>query len=508
MRRSVPARAAAALLVVLFCVALVLRLGITRELEHPGHGDPAFYLTVAQNLAQHGTLDIDYIWHFLEPPESIRHPAADYWMVLCSVLMSVPLLLGFGLFGALVLSTLFGLGVALLVVWTAKRIGAPRAVMLAAVAFVLFHPALVRYSTSTDAPIYATFFVTAALALVAGGTANPRTFALAGVASGLAHLTRQDAVFVLPAILAGALVSRGSRRERLIAGGAAIGAHLVLLTPLVIYNVMHFGALFPKGPQKTMFFRSYQDLYSYPADLSLQSYLEWGWENILESKRAALRGLARILRTLFGSVFLFFGLFALLEPLVTKSRRAALAFLLPVAVYLACQALFYGLIASSVALAGAFQKAALGALPLLALLSFDAIARRVRPWLLASALVVCFAWPLVNDAGQRHATMRVANKLGRELEATRRQLERHLAPGARPIVMARDPWEVHYTLGYPTVQIPHEDFDVIHAVAERYGATHLLLPASRAMRALLKDPRFELLSKVPGGQLRIVRILP
>src|SRR2546428_7113680 len=80
---------------VLFVLALLIRLYFASQLTFPGLDDPAFYLTVARNLAAGRGLLIDAIWSYAVPFESVTHPSNEYWMPLPSLVLA-PL---FALFG-------------------------------------------------------------------------------------------------------------------------------------------------------------------------------------------------------------------------------------------------------------------------------------------------------------------------------------------------------------------------------------------------------------------------
>ena len=72
------------LLAILFGLALIPRLFFALSARHPGHGDFAYYYSLAENLAEGRGFQIDYIWNYLNPPETISHPSNDYWMPFTS----------------------------------------------------------------------------------------------------------------------------------------------------------------------------------------------------------------------------------------------------------------------------------------------------------------------------------------------------------------------------------------------------------------------------------------
>ena len=96
-------------------VGLGARLLLASMVQHPGHADPAFYYTLATNIAQGRGLVIDYIWHYLGDVDALTHAACDYWPPLTSVIMSVFLsLFGQSFFAAILPAALCGSLLALL----------------------------------------------------------------------------------------------------------------------------------------------------------------------------------------------------------------------------------------------------------------------------------------------------------------------------------------------------------------------------------------------------------
>ncbi len=102
-----------AIVCIVLATAIIGRLMLASAAQHPGHGDHAFYYTVAENLADGRGLVIDYIWNYLSGVETISHYSNDYWMPLTSLIISLSLLvLGKSLFAALLPSILVGVALA------------------------------------------------------------------------------------------------------------------------------------------------------------------------------------------------------------------------------------------------------------------------------------------------------------------------------------------------------------------------------------------------------------
>ncbi|MCX6022404.1 MAG: hypothetical protein NTZ05_11880, partial [Chloroflexi bacterium] len=67
--------------------ALLIRVAAAAPIRFPALDDPAFYLTVARNLAAGRGLTVDAIWWHHVPFAQITHPSNDYWQPLTSLVL-------------------------------------------------------------------------------------------------------------------------------------------------------------------------------------------------------------------------------------------------------------------------------------------------------------------------------------------------------------------------------------------------------------------------------------
>jgi hypothetical protein len=127
-------------------IAFVVRLIYASMAQHPGHGDYAFYYTVAENIIDGRSFQIDYIWNYLGSPESITHSSNDYWMPLTLIIISLSLFIfGNSLFAALLPSIFAGLLLSVLVYFLSKIYSDSPFVALSSSSLILFLPSLFRY---------------------------------------------------------------------------------------------------------------------------------------------------------------------------------------------------------------------------------------------------------------------------------------------------------------------------------------------------------------------------
>ncbi len=505
------------LLFSLIFVALAARLFFAAQLPHPGHGDPAFYFTIIKSLTSGRGLEIDYIWHYLTAPAAVTHPGADYWMVFASVLMSVPYFVFHNLFSILVLSSVFGIGIAVLTYQFSATYSASKFVAFLALIYLLFEPALFDFSISVDAPVYYVFFVILALFLMIKGYENPKLFVWAGAVTGLAHLTRQDALLLAPTLLLTIFLAPFPFKTKLRWMGLAMGAYVLVLLPMLVYNVRNFGALLPPGPSRVAFATEHEEVYVYSQDLSLTSYLALGWRVIVKQK--ILIGLAN-LKIVYERLGLFTALFAgisLGELIFSPTRRAQWHKYLPVVVFFVLEYLFYTLVATVVSTHGSYGKAVLTVLPFIVLFAFDAMARHIPKKPVLGLLLLVFVFPpLLKTFPNAQGKIAFHTEINHEMTALADTLHDRIEPreDGEIILMTRDPWEVNLTTGYRTIMIPYENLDVIYEVAQRYHANYLLLPVpSRPALADFRetsanDPRFQFVVQVSNTNLKLYRIVP
>lgn len=255
----------------------------------PGYMDAEYYYATGKQIAgSEGFLE-PFIWNFLDHPEGIPHPSHHYWMPLPSILAAVGMFLLGDHFRAAQLA--FVVLTAVMPVWTAWLAlsihGKPGDALLSGVLAALpgfFLPYLV---TSDSFSVYmligsATLFLSAR-AVQKGGLAS---WLLTGACIGLAHLTRADGLLLFfPALLA-----VGWKRRNVGFGLAALvlGYGLVMC-PWWLRNIRAFGGIFPPGTTRTLWQRSYNELFSYPAwELNFQNWSSSGLDSILQVRAHAL----------------------------------------------------------------------------------------------------------------------------------------------------------------------------------------------------------------------------
>lgn len=477
------------------------------RLPHPSYFDAYYYATNGQRLADGYGFTEQIIWQFLDDPQGLPTPSHSYWMPLPSLLAAVGyklwpsfrgMQLPFWLLAGLLPLLSYGIS------W--RLLGTRWQALTAA----LFTASGGFYNTFWSQP--STF---APIAWLGGGclwalgtavsTNKQRHWLLAGLLAGLAHLTRADGVlFLLVGLwvwLWGLWKQRARRRgddgnsaesgvpllsrsydinqsliPNLQSPISLLIGYLLIMSPWFWRNWQVLGRPLPTSGTQTIFLTRYDDLFAYGRSFTLSSYLAWGWDNILWSKLVAL-GQA-------GQLFAAVACLIFLTPLVLwgwwwlgwKEKRP---FLRPFSWYTAVLFTVMILLFTFPAGRGSLLHSSAAIWPWLMVLAAAGIGFAVD-WRSSR-------WPHPNPEQMKriYAGMFVAVALVMTLAiGWLRTPERgyvdlfEQVAGLLPetaVVMVGNAPGFYYHTGFPAITVPNEPPEVLLAVAQRYGVTHLLL---------------------------------
>lgn len=476
------------------------------RLPHPSYFDAFYYTTNAQRLAEGYGFTEEIIWQYLDDPPGLPHPSFTYWMPLPAILAAAGYLVSDSFRAAqlpfwLMAGLLPWLGYA--VAWRLTR--QRRLAWTAA----LFTAAGGYYASYFSQPsTFALFAWTGGGCLLALAWAQERPFAghywlVAGLAAGLSHLARADGLLLL--LLGGWVWLLGLRQvERARLWQYAQGALLFGLGYLLVMAGWFWrtyqltGHILSTVGTQTIFLTTYNDVFAYGRSFDLQSYLAWGWGNILRSKLEALSLAAQTFVGVTGlTVFTFFFVWAW----VVYARKAETGrFLRPFTwytpgLYIAMSLIFTfpgqrgSLLHSSSALwPWSMALAACGVD-----LAVDWVARRRHTWQPAQAKRL-FAVVFTLIVFVVSIAVSGAHPLREDEKEAFRQIAATLPPDA--IVIIGSPPDFYYHTRLRALVVPNEPPDVLLQVARRYGATHLVL----------NEDRPPILAALYNGQLRLPQI--
>jgi 4-amino-4-deoxy-L-arabinose transferase-like glycosyltransferase len=515
--------------VVILVLALAPRLIFWAISQHPGLWDPTEYYNLAVNLHAGRGFTLDYIWSFADHPASVTHPF-DHWLPLPGVLAAG----SFAVFGvsvqaALLPFVLLGAAQSLLVYAFAGRIGASRSVRVFAALATAWMPWLFLSSLHTDTTtLFGVLGFGSLAAVYLGMTEDGRWLWLSGALIGLAMLTRNDGVMLIPAGILGGLWlawRRGNRVRWVHIAAAGIAVGLVLL-PWLLRNQSALGTPWPGSTARSMFVTDHEDFYAYSKEISLHTYLDQGIPAILKKILFEMAASVKLMFTLVELIFPVAILGGLLEMLAAWWRPAifepsdssARLDLAPFAGALCFIMLTYGaytVLMPYLSQGGSFKKTYLAMVPFLLIIGAQTVERHVRPrgayW---AVIGITLALLLANAVELTRADFKTNNTQRAIFEDVKVELDKFQKTDNREvIVMTRDPWSVNYVTGYRAVMVPNESLDVILQVADRYGATYLLAPVPRdAINEIdwgkMTSPRLQRVAEFPQYRLHLYRILP
>jgi 4-amino-4-deoxy-L-arabinose transferase-like glycosyltransferase len=510
--------------VIVFSLSVLPRLVFLLIAKHPGLWDPTEYYSLAVNLHRGRGFTLDYIWNFANHPASVTHPL-DHWLPLTGVVAAGSMtLFGASVRAALLPFVLLGGLQSVMVYAFAGRIGASRITRVFAALATAYTPWLFLSSLHTDTTTLFGVLGFGCMAAVYLGTAGSgRWFWVAGVLAGLAALTRNDGVMLIPAGMIGGgwLIWRSKRRvysRDIVIAGILFG--LVLL-PWVLRNLSVLGSPWPGSTVRSMFVTDHEDFYAYSKEISLHTYLAQGMPRLVGKIAFELAASVKLMLILVESVFPVAILGGFWDVYQQRSlppddpKKPTLSFYVPALCFIVLTYGAYGILFPYMSQAGSFKKAYLAMVPFLLIFGAQTIERHIHPRRAYPVVIgITLALLLANAVELTRADFKLNNSQQAIYEAVKAKLDSFKPTEQREIiVMTRDPWSVNLVTGYRAVMVPNESLDVILQVADRYGATYLLAPVPRTAITAIDEgraanPRLVRAADLPEYNLHLYRIAP
>jgi hypothetical protein len=244
----------------------------------------------------------------------------------------------------------------------------------------------------------------------------------------------------------------------------------VVLAPWLARNLAVFGSVLPSAGGHTLWITTYNEQFTIGSEVSLATYLEWGWANIIGSKLLAWGELVGRTGVLLGGTFVVF----FVAGLWLFRRRAELA---PFLAYFAVMFFVMGAVFTFHAPKGAFYHSAPAWLPW----AFGISVAAVAPACTAAGRF----WPFLRRPAT-HRFIAVAGVLGAVVlsvvgssvlfaqwdrsrvrdEAAAAFLRANAGPS--DVIMASDPASLYPLTGLRGVAAPFDPFRVIGRVVSAY----------------------------------------
>ena len=496
---------------------LILRVHLAGFAKMPGHGDSAFYYTVAKNIASGRGPVVDYIVYFFGGLLPLPHYAGDFWNPTASYLIAIPMLLfGRSISAALIAPIVAGLGPALAGFLAARRYSGSSAVGALTGILTFFSAFQVWFSVTTEAIIFAGAFGSLAIYFMMNRSAPGRYFLLAAVFTGLANLMRQDNILLLVTLEICILLAAMPWKKKIPIALGALSIHLLVLSPLLVMNYAHLGTFFPAGPGKTAFLTTYEDFHSYNKEIDWPTLrATWGITGILKRRLHTASENLNQVQYFLTPLLAVLAVAAILDALLIHRERQRLWMLLPPAVFVVLEYLFYTFVASFSG-PGSLIKSLGTLMPFIcmAIVAFFASYMRSKSSL---AIAVCLV--SVYSAYQGYSRNLSSTLYYNAMYAKYGEVKTLIAgdaaergdPPGSIVVLARDTWDVYEGTGYKIVMVPNNDIETILSVARHYEAHYILLPAERPQLDKIytgvgPDPRFHFVGAIPDSDLKIYRL--
>jgi len=490
----------------LYGLAFVVRALLFALHPDAAYPDSYYYVDVARALqAGHG-FNIDFIWSFVDvggripANPTLPIPSNAHWMPLASIVQLPTMwLLGPTQLASAIPFLLIGALAAPLTWLIAREIGAGNRVAMAAGIAVAIPGAAAIYMAQPDNFSLYQPLGLAAMWLAARGLRGHRgSFALAGLAVGLATLARNDGI-LLGATVGLAFVWDRWRAWR--SGGgrapkipwryafACLGLFVVVMAPWYLRQLAVFGSFSPSSTSgRILLIANYEQLNSVTSDTSLGAFLGQGIGPLVTSRVLGLVSAIQIYSVLACSV--------VLVPFVVVgawSRRRSVDF----GPFFLYAGLLFG--ASALLFAvhvpyGTFLHSAVALVPFTFILGMEGvvivvtwIARHRRGWEEERAarmfLIAAVATLVLNAAAFGLLVNKSWNSERDALISAGQAID---AAGGRTsdLVLSADPGGIEYFTGRGGVMTPDDSLDVIHRVATAYGVRWLVLQRSQIVAAM------------------------
>ncbi len=517
LTRSMGRRFGLAASLALALLGFGLNLWVAAQTTTPPVMDSYEYFNGAWLLARGAGLQAPYVWNYLDGAQALPTANFTYWMPLPALIaapfiwlagpvMSAPgAQPGLWMWGAIPMA-LLGALVPVLAAWVAQRASGRAGLAWLAGGFALATGLyLIRWSNVDS---YAPFAASAALAFccTALGARDPRRrwAVVAGIAAGLAHLSRADGVLVPGAIGLWLLFSirRSQTRSWL---SVFVLAYAATLAPWLIRNLWVTGSPLGLGGARTLWLLAYDELFSLDPDrLTAARFLA---SDLGVQAAAKAQALAQNLTTLWVAQGQVLALpLALVAAWVW--RRAPLTQLVTIFAAAALAAL--SLAFTYPGPRGAFLHSGGALVPFIAagaVLGLDRVvtwAARKRGWSLASARPVFLAAGLIAQIAAG-AGLALGRPLGDTLTplAALREADA-LIPAGQGAAVANPPAFFYHT-GRPAIVVPDGSPEDLAAALDRFELRFVILDVNHAagLDALYSDPAgsglFRLRADLTGG---------
>lgn len=516
---------------ILFIIGFLVPFGVSRFQNMPGYMDADYYFVGGIQLAEGKGFTEPYLWNYLDNPSGLPHPSHTYWMPLASIVSAMGMwITGHSTYAAgrasfILLSALIPLLTA------ALAYNISRQTYLAMVSGLLAIFSLYYTSFMPVPDNYALYMAFGGAFLLLAPRREKWISVALGALAGLLTLARSDGLLWLG--LAGLTVmwkfsasEDGSRSTfgewiKLIvpAGLLALLGYFIVMGGWHIRNLNLFGSFMTPGGGRLLWLENYNQTFIYPPELlTREGFLAAGWDAALQDRLMALSANVGNTFAAQGEIFLFpfilIGLWQLRRDLRTKIAVTGWSILFVVMTVIFP---FAGSRGSFFHAGAAFQPFWWAAAPIgLDVVILWARARGKFPdanaplffqGILVMLAVIMTAY-LVN--------IRVISSGWAKDDFIYPEVEQKLIDSgiqSQDVVIVRNPPGYFLASGRYSISLPFGDESTILAVAEKYGASYLVLENGGTFDAIQdlfehpeNNPSFTYLGEVDSARLYRINI--
>ncbi len=327
---------------ILFLIALVVQIIVSRFQSIPGYLDADYYYSGGLQLVQGKGFTEPYLWNYLDDPAGLPNPSHGYWLPLASIVSALGMwLLGQQTYEA---GRLFFILLAALV-----------PPLTAALSYRFFKNTALAWVSALLAifPVFHLPFLPVpdnyGIFMVAGGllfllSDRPRPWFWMGLLAGLMSLARSDGLLWLALtflfILWRVRDEKLSFTTLLQFGALAFLGFLVVMGPWYVRNLSVFGTIMSPAGSRALWLTAYEDTFIYPASqLSMESWLASGWNEILKIRSWAFSNNIQTVFAAQGHIIVFPFIVAGMV-LLRKDRRVQMGILAWVLLFLVMTFIF------------------------------------------------------------------------------------------------------------------------------------------------------------------------
>ncbi|MDR3574763.1 MAG: hypothetical protein P4L50_12935 [Anaerolineaceae bacterium] len=305
----------------LFLAGFVVNLTAAFLQPVPGYMDADYYYSGGLQLANGKGFNEPFIWNYLDNPQAIPHPSHTYWMPLASILAAVGMFLtrSTNFLSARLFLILLASAIPPITASLAYKLNRNLESSLLAGLLAVFSGFYLMYTSDTETfAIYMAFgglFILVANRLIQSVKPAWSDFIFLGLISGFMHLARADGIlwFGTAGLMAVWLWLRYYRHSNIkiallngigILASVSVG-YLLLMSPWYIRNLNLYGSLFSPAGLHTLWITNYDQMFNYPvSQLNFSNWLINGLGQALQARLDSFKTNLESAMAVQGEIFL------------------------------------------------------------------------------------------------------------------------------------------------------------------------------------------------------------